>query len=530
MSTENLILKTDSYKVAHSKAYPKGLQKIYSYLEARGGIHPEIVFFGLQYYLKKYLSGVQVTKEKIDEAEAFYAQHFGRTDTFNREGWEYILNVHNGRLPLEIKAVPEGTRVGLQNVLMTIANTDEACYWLTNYIETLLMKIWYPISQATRSYYIRKDIKDYLELSGTPEAIDFKCHDFGYRGVTSEEHAAIGGGAHLLSFMGTDTVEAIKFLQDYYSAGMCGFSIPATEHSIMCSFGRDGEIKACENLLNVYPDGLIACVSDTYDIFNACANIWGGVLKDKVLARNGCLVIRPDSGDPVDVICGKALKVNFSSSEMATEDSKIRQKIYELMCSKFKPIKYIKTSDNKYYQLFEYGLWSCSWTEIPESDDLKGILQILWDKFGGIVNDKGYKVLDPHVRLIQGDGMNPETIKELYKHITDHGWSADNLTVGSGGGLLVKGLDRDTYKFAIKASAAMIDDQWIGLQKDPITDSGKKSKMGRLKLVKTEEGYKTISSFGLCFDTYQDELITVFKDGELLVDQTLEEIKNNLNR
>ncbi len=457
----NFILQTDSYKVTHSKAYPKGLQKIYSYLEARGGEHNEIVFFGLQYYIKEFLVGQVITQQDIDEAEVFYSQHFGRTDAFNREGWEYILNVHGGRLPLEIKAVPEGTRVGLKNVLMTLVNTDDKCFWLTNYVETLLMKVWYTISMSTRSFYIRQDIKEFLDLSGTPEAIDFKCHDFGYRGTTSEEHAALGAASHLLSFMGTDTLAGITLLQEYYSSAMCGFSIPATEHSIMCSFGRENEIQACENLLTSYPDGLIACVSDTYDIFNACANIWGGVLKDKVLARNGCLVIRPDSGDPCVVV---------------------------KMC-----------------------------------------LEVLWGKFGGIVNDKGYKVLDPHVRIIQGDGMNPETISALYKHITNHGWSADNLTVGSGGGLLVKGLDRDTYKFAIKASAAMINGEWIGLQKDPITDQGKKSKIGHLKLVKDNDQYKTVSSYDAGYTELQDELVTVFKNGELLVDQTLEEIKAKFN-
>jgi nicotinamide phosphoribosyltransferase len=461
---ENLLLLTDSYKATHAKAYVKGIQNIYSYMESRGGKYEKIIFFGLQYYLKKYLTGIQVTKEKIDEAEAFWAEHFGRTDCFNREGWEHILNVHGGKLPLKIKAVTEGSIIPISNVLMTIENTDPNCYWLTNYVESLLMKLWYPITQTSRSYYIRKDIEEILEKSGTPESIAFRCHDFSYRGVTSEEHAAIGCASHLLSFMGTDTVAGIRMLQKYYSAGMCGFSIPATEHSIMCSFGREHELEACENFLDTYPTGLIACVSDTYNIYECCSDIWGGKLKDKVINRDGTLVVRPDSGSFMEIV--------------------------------------------------------------PE------ILEILGDKFGFTVNDKGYKVLDPHVRVIQGDGMNPVTIKQLYDHIMKLGWSADNLTVGSGGGLMMKDIDRDTCKFAIKASAANINGEWIGIQKDPITDKGKKSKKGRLKLIEVvEEPYfETIEESDPYYDQAVDILQTVFENGELLIEYSLDEIKEKLNK
>lgn len=456
---ENIILMIDSYKATHAKAYVKGLQTIYSYLEARGGKYKEVVFFGLQYYLKRYLAGVQVTAEKIDEAEKFWTEHFGRTDAFNRKGWEYILTVHSGKLPLKIKAVAEGTLVPTGNVLMTIENTDSNCYWLTNYVETMLMRVWYPITQATRSLSIRRDISSFLELSGTPDTISFKCHDFGYRGTTSEEHAMIGAASNLLSFMGTDTVAGIRMLQEYYGAGMCGFSIPATEHSIMCSFGREHEVDACENFLDSYPTGIIACVSDTYNIFECCSDIWGGVLKNKVMGRDGTLVVRPDSGDFLEVV--------------------------------------------------------------PQ------VLEILGEKFGYTINEKGYKVLDPHIRVIHGDGMNPSTIKELYKHITDLKWSADNLTVGSGGGLLMKDIDRDTCKFAIKASAAEINDVWVPLQKDPVTDQGKKSKKGRLKLVNKGE-FTTLSEFDAGYELAKDELKMVFLNGELIKEYTLDTVKANM--
>lgn len=452
----NILLMTDSYKTSHINAYCPKLEILFSYLESRGGKYKKTIFYGLQYYLKM-LSGVQVTKEKIDEAQLFWEAHFGRTDVFNRSSWEYILNKHGGKLPIKIKAVREGKEIPTNNVLLTIENTDPNCFWLTNWIETLLLKIWYTISVATQSKEIRKNILKYLELSGTPDSIDFKCHDFGYRGVVCEEQAALGASSHLLSFKGTDTVAGIRLAQAIYNSDMCGGSIPATEHSVMCSFGRENEIIACKNFLDQYPEGIIACVSDTYNIYNCCENIWGGVLKEQVLNRKGTLVIRPDSGDFFEVV--------------------------------------------------------------PK------VLEILWEKFGGTINNKGYKVLDSHVRVIQGDGMELDTISKLYKHITDLGWSADNLAVGSGGGLLVKDLTRDTNKFAIKASAAKIDGKWIDIYKDPVTDTGKKSKRGKLKLIKLNGKYETVRIEE--YPEIPDELVVVFENGELFNEIDFATVRKN---
>jgi nicotinamide phosphoribosyltransferase len=468
----NILLMVDSYKVSHKNGYVKGLKKIQSYLESRGGKYSHTLFFGLQYFIKRYLQGVVITREKINEAEAFWNSHFGRNDVFPREAWENLLTKHGGKLPIIIRAVPEGTIVPNQNVLMTIENTDEEFPWLVNYLETLLLQVWYSTTIATQEYVTRQNVLELLKQSGDESGINFKVHDFGYRGVTSPEQAAIGAAAHLISFMGTDTVAGIELLQAYYGAGMCGFSIPATEHSIMCSFGREGEVEACRNWLNQYPTGLIACVSDTYDIYNACENIWGGVLRDEVLKRDGCLVIRPDSGD--------------------------------------------------YFQV------------IPK------VLHILFTKFGGTLNAKGYKVLDPHVRVIQGDGMNPETIIKLYRHIISMGWSADNLAVGSGGGMLMN-VNRDTNKWAIKACAALVDDKWIDIWKDPVTDQGKKSKTGRLELVKVSgaEGAiittKRVEEVEALERTREPNtnfaierlLVTVFENGELIKEYTLDDVKKN---
>lgn len=458
MIENNILLQSDSYKASHHLCYDKGISKIYSYLESRGGVFSSTVFFGLQYYLEKYLAGKQVTKEKIDEAEKFWNEHFGRTDCFDRKKWEYILNEYDGHLPLLIQAVPEGMVVPVSNVLMTIVNTDPKCFWLTNYVETLLMKVWYPITVATQSYYIRKDVEKALIESGDPSGINFKVHDFGYRGIASEEQAGLGAAAHLISFMGTDTVAGIRLLQKYYGSGMAGFSIPATEHSIMCSFGRDEELRACENFLDRFPKGLIACVSDTYDIFKCCREIWGGKLKEKVMAREGTLVIRPDSGDPLKVV--------------------------------------------------------------PQ------VLQILWEQFGGTVNGKGFKVLDSHVRVIQGDGMDVNSIPALYQRIMDEHWSADNLAVGSGGGLLQK-MNRDTCKFAIKCSAALKNNRWMDVYKEPMTDSGKRSKAGRFQTVLFEDGKIETRDFSFAGPHGKNILKPVFENGKILRKYSLDQVKEN---
>lgn len=460
MKNDNLILATDSYKVSHHKMYSKEIEVIYSYLESRGGKYPKTLFFGLQYYLMEYLDGVRITKENIDYAERFWDSHFGRKDCFDRSKWDYIVEHCGGKLPLKICAIPEGYLTNNGTVLMTIENTDHNCYWLTNFVETLLLKIWYPITIATQSFNIKKDVLNALEKSGDPSGINYKCHDFGFRGVSSEETAGIGSASHLLNFMGTDTVAGIKLLMDYYNAEMCGFSIPATEHSIMCSFGREHELEAMENVLNQYPSGLVACVSDTYDIYSACENLWGTKLKEKILKRDGCLVIRPDSGDFFEVV--------------------------------------------------------------PK------VLQILWNKFGGTTNEKGFKVLDPHIRVIQGDGMNPDTIRELYNHIINLGWSADNIAVGSGGGLLQK-VDRDIQKFAIKASAGLLDNEWIDIFKEPITDPGKRSKTGRFQTVVRDGKIYTVDyTFNQPGAT--NILQTVFLNGKITKFYSLNEIKENIEK
>lgn len=298
---DNIVLMTDSYKVSHWKQYPAMTEKVYSYFESRGGEYSHVLFFGLQYILKKYLDGPVVTYEKINAAREIFKAHFGTDEFFNKEGWYDIMKDYNGRLPVEIKAVPEGSIIPTQHVLFTVENTDPKFYWLTSYLETLLEQVWYPCTVATKSYFQKRCIQHWLKVSGSDPA-DFKLHDFGYRGSTSQESAAIGGAAHLVNFQGSDTLAAITLLQKYYDAKMPAFSIPAAEHSTITAWGKWEETIAYHNMLKQFPKGLVAVVSDSYDIFNACEKIWGEELKKYVEERDGVLIVRPDSGDPATIL------------------------------------------------------------------------------------------------------------------------------------------------------------------------------------------------------------------------------------
>ncbi len=453
----NICCLTDSYKVSHFKQYPPGTRRVYSYFESRSGsVYPQTTFFGLQYWLKQYLAGSVVTQAKIDEADELFQLHFGG-DVFNRAGWEYILHTHGGRLPIEIKAAPEGTVVDESNVLMTVENTDDRVYWLTNYLETLLVQVWYPSTVATQSRAMKQVLLRYLARTGDESLIGFKLHDFGFRGVTCPEQAAIGGAAHLVNFLGTDNVAALLLAKRFYGEPIAGFSIPAAEHSTITAWGRAGEVDACRNMLTQYPTGLVATVSDSYDIFHCCAEIWGGVLKETVLARDGVLVVRPDSGDPPTVV--------------------------------------VK------------------------------VLDILGEKFGFTTNAKGYRVLHPKVRVIQGDGVDFPMLERILNAVTLAGWSADNIAFGSGGGLLQK-LNRDTQKFAFKCSSVTVGNEERDVFKQPVTDQGKKSKAGRLKLVwnETQAGRRLVTV--PASDRRADTMQVVFRDGELRVDQSFTEIRH----
>jgi nicotinamide phosphoribosyltransferase len=306
----NIITLTDSYKFNHWNQYPNDTEYVYSYFEARTGAkYNKTVFFGLQYYLKEYLEGQVVTREKIENAAKLSRAHFGSDNMFNRAMWEHILNNHGGRLPITIKAVPEGMPIPINNVLMTVVNTDKMCAPLTNHLETLLSQIWAASTTATLSYEVYRLLEHYRNETGSMDFIRFGLHDFGFRGVSSVESAGVEGAGHLINFLGTDTVKSMEVAMEYYNASLdnLAYSVPATEHSVMTSQGINGEEALFLDLLNKYPNGILSIVIDSYD-YKRFINEFARKYKNEILARNGKVVFRPDSGDPntvsLDVLNG----------------------------------------------------------------------------------------------------------------------------------------------------------------------------------------------------------------------------------
>jgi nicotinamide phosphoribosyltransferase len=308
---KNICLNSDSYKYSQWVQYPPNTEYVYSYIESRGGKYDKMVFFGLQAFIREYMR-TPVTRKMVEQARDIMALH---GEPFNFDGWMYIVDMHGGILPVEIKSVDEGSVMYLKNVLVSIVNTDPKCFWLTSFLETALLRaIWYPTTVASNSYESKQIIMKYLEKNGDPSSIDFKLHDFGARGVSSLESAALGGMAHLINFMGTDTVSGVLAAMEYYDAPVSGFSIPAMEHSTVTSWGRENEVESYRNMLKHFgkPGALLACVSDSYDIFKAC-EMWGTELKQEVIDSGAVVVIRPDSGNPSEVVakCIRILDKHF---------------------------------------------------------------------------------------------------------------------------------------------------------------------------------------------------------------------------
>lgn len=445
----NLILDVDSYKVSHWLQYPPETTTMYSYVESRGGKYPTTVFFGLQYILKRYLSQ-PIEPWMVEEANTLLTTH---GLPFNYEGWQYIAEDLKGRLPVRIKAVPEGSVIPVHNVLMTVESTDPKVFWLASWLETLLMRVWYPITVATKSWHLKQRIYQSLKRTADdPDGeINFKLHDFGARGVSSCESSGIGGLAHLVNFQGSDTVQALIYGQKYYDCPMAAYSIPAAEHSTITAWGREGEVLAYENMLTQFakPGSVLAIVSDSYDLWNAIDHLWGDRLRQQVIDSGATVVIRPDSGNPVEIVA--------------------------------------KT------------------------------LQKLESRFGSTLNSKGYRVLNA-VRVIQGDGVDEDSITAILERTESLGFSSTNLAFGMGGALLQK-LNRDTQKFAMKCSEVTVAGQAIAVYKDPITDPGKTSKKGRLSLIKTELGYQTVGP------NSGDLLQVVYENGQLVQEQSLNTIR-----
>ncbi len=430
----SIIPKTDSYKIGgHWNMYPRGTEASYAYFEARkGAFYPTTLFFGLQGILKKHFVGQVVTKEGIEEAKELCREHFGREDRLNVAGWKYILDKYDGVLPIRIRAVPEGLSIPTNNVLMTVENTDDNCAWLTGELESLLTHVWYPSTVATLSKSVKTLIEGFLiETSESMDGLNFMLHDFGYRSATCDEAAAIGGAGHLVNFLGTDTVPAMKFIRDYYNGGSykeIAYSVVANEHSILTSLGKDGEEAVVASLLEKYPDGIFSCVADSYDYYNFVEYLVGKVFRKKILERDGVFVVRPDSVTP-----------DHPSPESLVE-----------------------------------------WT-----------FRSLANNFGFSTNSKGFHVLNSKIRVIWGDGIQSEGIKKILETMRENKFSAENIVFGMGGGLLQKSLNRDTQRFAFKSSCQKRNGIWHDIQKNPL-DQSKASKKGRLKLILNDGKYETV--------------------------------------
>jgi nicotinamide phosphoribosyltransferase len=464
----NIILSSDSYKYSQFNQYPEGTEYVYSYIQSRGGQYDIGVYFGLQAFLVEYMSK-PVTMADIDEAEQLILAH---GEPFNRAGWEYIVKVHKGILPLEIRGLPEGIKFNPHaNIpLVTVVNTDPKVGWLVSFMETALLRaVWYPTTVASNSYASRRAIRGYLEKTGDVSGLDFKLHDFGARGVSSMESAGLGGLAHLATgAMGTDTVSALLAARKYYAADMAGFSIPAMEHSTVTSWGRENEVESYRNMLKLYgkPGAIFAAVSDSYNIYEAC-KMWGTELKQAVIESGATLVVRPDSGTPHIVVLE--------------------------------------------------------------------VVKLLDQYFGSTINAKGYKVLN-HVRVIQGDGINTQEILRICFALDLAGYSIDNVAFGQGGALLqAVNRDTMKFAMKCSAIAVRTymgrhdelgSSYWRDVYKDPVHDSGKRSMKGCFSVIRdTEDNGDGLKCVPLDLALKNDLLQVRYLDGEMLNKTTLSEVR-----
>lgn len=466
----NPLVRTDSYKVSHTNMYPENMTKMVDNIVARiGGRWNEAVFFGLQKLVKdNFLT--PFTQEDIDEAAEFYNMHFlpmYADQVFDREMFQYILDNHGGYFPVRIKAVPEGTVIPAGQVMATIESTDEKCPAIVSFLETQMLRdIWYGTTVATNSYKQKETILDFADqTSDTLDWVGFALHDFGARGVSSGESAITGGIAHLVNFMGSDTLEAVYAGQKLYGVaeGLPGYSVTASEHSVMCSEGREGEFKVMERIFDTYAKegGIISCVNDTYNMLEHVSYLCR-VMKDRIVESGVRWVTRPDSGHPPEVV---------------------------VQC-----------------------------------------LNMLWNAFGGEMNKKGYRVLSPSVRVIQGDGIDAEMLEEVLKAVEAAGFSTENVLFGSGGGLLQK-VNRDDLRFAMKCTYIEVDGVGRDIYKNPNTQTGdynKDSFRGNVSLYKTVTGdYITATEDEVRNMKVFPQLQLVYEDGKLYRDHTLEEVRNN---
>lgn len=480
----NGIFNTDGYKLDHRRQYPEGTEYVLSNWTARGsriaGVD-EVVFFGLQYAIRKRLMEdfEDFFAADVDEVCAEYQAMLDNYLGPNDVGTEHIRALHDlGYIPLEFKALPEGTRVPLRVPMLTVENTHPDFFWLTNYFETVLSaELWMPMTSATVASRIRTLLDDYATITtGTTDGVGFQGHDFSMRGMAGLDAGIISAMGHLVAFTGTETVPVLGAIQKYYPlTGFLAGTVPATEHSVMCAGGQDDETETFQRLLDLYPTQILSVVSDTWDFWNVLTMVLPS-LKKQILARaenGGKLVVRPDSGDPADIVCGT-------------------------------------------FPLFGRGT-------TPEQ---KGAIEVLWDEFGGTVNEQGYKVLNPAVGLIYGDAMNFERIADICFRLEAKGFATTNMVFGIGS-FNYQYQTRDTFGFAMKATNVVIDGEERAIFKDPKTDNGlKKSLKGRVAVVRDYHN-NIVALDQLTAEHSRDLLQTVWKDGEFVKQYSFDDVREN---
>jgi len=482
------ILLKDGYKVGHKFQYPENTTLVYSNMTPRKsrneGVN-EIVFFGLQYFIKEYLirqfeeNFFRRPKEEVLQEYARRLDAYLGKDSIT---YQHIAALHDlGYLPLEIKALPEGYLVPMRVPVFTVRNTLPDFFWLTNMLETLMSAVlWKPSTSATTAFQYLRTFTEYAgaTVGGDDGFIPWQGHDFSFRGMAGIEDAVISGAGHLLSFTGTDTIPAIDFLEEYYQADctreLIGGSVPATEHSVMCMGTQDGEIETFLRLVReVYPSGIVSIVSDTWDFWQVITEFLPR-LKEQILARNGKVVIRPDSGDPVKIIVGDE-------------------------------------------------------TAPVGSPEYKGAIECMWEVFGGTVTQKGYKLLDGHIGLIYGDSITTERQLAILEGLKRKGFASYNVVLGIGS-YTYEYVTRDTFGFAMKATYGEVRGVGRDIFKDPRTDDGtKKSAKGLMQVYRDPSTGRLVLKDQCTWEEEgKGELRPVFRDGELLVDERLEVIRGRV--
>ncbi len=485
----NPLLLTDGYKLDHRRQYPDGTTLVYSNWTPRksriDGIE-KVVFFGLQYFLKEYVQ-TQFQTDFFDRPkEEVLAEYAARVNAYlgpNQVGTDHIAALHDlGYVPMSFKALPEGVSVPIRVPMFTMVNTLPEFFWLTNYFETLLSAVvWLPCNSAT----IAKQYRQILDAaaaktSSAPDFVDWQGHDFSMRGMGGIEAGLSSSAGHLLSFSGSDTIPAVDWLEKYYNADaqneLVAGSVAATEHSVMSMGKKDSELETFRRLVTeVYPAGIVSIVSDTWDLWQVLTE-YLPKLKGEILARDGKVVIRPDSGDPVDIICG-TLEPALSVAERTKTDN-----------------------------------------------ERKGVIELLWNVFGGTTNDKGYKELDPHIGAIYGDSITLDRANQICERLAAKGFASTNVVLGVGS-FTYQYNTRDTFGFAMKATYGEVDGEGRAIYKDPVTDDGTKKSARGLVRIEKEDGEYVLHDEQTWAQEAGGELKEVWRDGKLLVDHTLSDIR-----